>query len=403
VTEELARRIAITVGALLLYRLGTYVPLPGVDPTIWDQIFRAEAGGILGSLNLMAGGGIHRMAIFALNVMPYLTAAIFLQLVMMVSRRLRALARTGEDGRASIERSTRTLAVVLSALQSLGIAFGLEGVPGLVAYPGWLFVTSTVITLTGGTLFLVWLSSQITLRGIGNGIALLLATGIVTQLPATVAGALELGRMGMVSGNALVAVAATVIVATAFVVVIELARRRIPVEYAARPGPSPARAGRSDLSLKLNPAGVIPVFLTSFFLGAPAAVGTFIGLGGSSSLGLSRPLYLILYAALIILFAFLYTAFVLDPEDAAENLRKRGGTIPGIEPGEPTAAYLDETVSRSATIGAIYLALICLLPEFLISTSAVPFYFGGTSLLLVVCTCLDLVAQVQGYAGRPRA
>jgi len=402
VTEELVRRIAFTLGALLLYRLGTYIPLPGVDPNVWDQIFRAQATGILGSLNLMAGGGIHRLAIFALNIMPYVTAAILLQLAMMVSQGLRALAPEGERGRAVIERRTRIVAVVLTAFQALGIAVGLQRVPGLVANPGPLFVVSTVVTLTGGMFFLIWLSSQITLRGIGNGIAVLLFAGIVAQLPATIAGALEFGRMGLVSSNALAALAATGIVATAFVVMMELARRRIPVEYAAGPGASPIRAGRSDLSLKLNPAGVIPVFLASFFLGMPVVVGTFIGVGEATWLRSGRPLYLIFYAALIILFAFLYTAFVLDPEEAAQGLGKRGGTIPGVEPGEPTAAHLDQTVSRTATIGAVYLALICLLPEFLVGTSEVPIYFGGTSVLLVACTALDLVAQVRGMARNSR-
>jgi len=401
-TEELPRRIAITVGALLLYRLGTYIPLPGVDPVVWEQIFRSQAGGILGSLNVMAGGGIHRLAIFALNVVPYVTAAILLQLATMVSHRLRALAREGERGRAVIERRTRILALVLALLQSYGIARGLEGVNGVVTHPGSSFIVSTVITLSGGMLFLVWLNSQITLHGIGNGIALLLVVGIVAELPATIAGALELGRMGLVTGNGLAALALTMIVAIALVVVMELARRRIPVEYAARPGTPPISAGRSDLNLKLNAAGVIPVFLASFFLGVPVALSTFIGAGEPTWFGSGRPLYLVLYAALIILFAFLYTAFVLDPEEAAENLGKLAGTIAGIEPGEPTAAHLDQTVSRTTTIGAAYLALICLLPHVMIGLAGVPFYFGGTSLLLVVCTALDLVAQVQGMARNSR-
>jgi preprotein translocase subunit SecY len=396
-TEELVRRIALTLGALLLYRLGTYIPLPGIDPTVWDRIFRTQANGILGSLDLFSGGGIHRLALFALSITPYLTAALILQLAMTVSQRLRKLAREGEDGRAVIERRTRILAAALAALQAFGIAEALQNINGMVTHPGSLFLLSTVITLTGGTLFLVWLSSPITLRGIGNGVALLIFTGIVAQLPATIAGTLELGRQGLLSGNAFAAIVLIVIAVITFVAVMELARRRIPIAYAARAGTIPALEGHSDLSVKLNPAGVIPVTLASFVLTMLVlAVAAFFGGQTPDWFGFGRPLYLVLYAALIVLFAFLYTAFVLDPEDAAESLQRHGGMITDIAPGEPTAAYLDQSISRTTMLGAAYLVLVCLLPQILIATTAVPFYFGGAVLLIVVGTALDLMAQVQG-------
>jgi preprotein translocase subunit SecY len=397
-TDDLVRRIGLTLGALLLYRLGTYIPLPGIDAVVWEQIFRTQAGGVLGSLDLFAGGGVHRLAIFALNILPYVTAALILQLAMIVPQRLRTLAREGERGRAIIERRTRILATVLTALQALGIAVGLEGMRGVVAYPGWLFILSTVITLTGGMLFLVWLSSQITLRGIGNGVAVLIFAGIVAELPATIAQTLELGRQGLLPGNFLPALVLLVIAVITFVVVMERARRRIPIVYAARPGAASMPERRSDLSIKLNPAGVIPVTLASFFLTMMAALTIFFGGRIPPWLGAGRPLYLILYAALIILLAFLYTAFVLDPEDAADSLKRYGGAIPDIAPGEPTAAHLDQTVSRTTMLGAAYLTLVCLLPQIMIAATAVPFYFGGPSLLIVVGTALDLMAQVRREA-----
>jgi preprotein translocase subunit SecY len=395
-TEGLGRRIALTLGALLLYRLGTYIPLPGIDPTVWDQVFQSQRGGILGSLDLLSGGGIHRLAIFALGIMPYVSAAIILQLAMIVSRRLRGLAREGERGRAVIERRTRYLAVALALIQAYGVAVGLEGVPGLVGYPGSLFILSTVVTLAGGTLFLIWLSSQITLRGIGNGVAVLLFVGLVTQLPATIAQTLELGRQGLLPSNALPALVLIVVAVTGFIVVMERARRRIPIQYAPRQGAEHVPQGQSDLSVKLNAAGVIPVTLASLVLTLTVVGANILGGQTPAWLGSGRPFYLILYAALIILFAFLYTAFVLDPEAAAESLKQLGGTIPGVEPGEATAAHLDQAISRTTLIGSAYLALVCLLPQIVIHVAAVPFYFGGPPLLIVVCTAVDLMAQVQG-------
>jgi preprotein translocase subunit SecY len=402
VTAGLGQRIAITLGALLLYRLGTYVPIPGVDAIAWDRMFRTQAGGVLGSLDLVAGGGIHRLAIFALGILPYITAAILLQLATIVSQGLRARAREGEDGRAVIERRTRFIALLLAVFQALGVAMGLEGMPGMVAYPGWLFVASTVISLAGGTFFLIWLCSQITLRGVGNGIALLLFAGIVSELPATIARTLEFGRQGLVSGNVLVALALVVIASTGFVVLMETARRRIPIEYAARPGTPPVPEGRADLCVKLNAGGLIPVTLASFVLTLLVGLASLFGGETPPWLGSGRPLYLILYAGLIILFAFLYTASVLDPDETAESLKRLSGAIPGIKPGEATAADLDQSVSRITMIGSAYLALVCLLPLILVGIAEVPFYFGGPPLLIVVCTALDLMAQARGTTHNSR-
>jgi preprotein translocase subunit SecY len=395
--SDVPQRIALTLGMLVLYRFGTYIPLPGIDPTVWEQVFRSQAGGILGSLDLLASGGIHRLAIFALHILPYVTASLLVQLATIVSRGLRELARSGEGGRATIERRTRYLAAALAALQAVGIAAALQEIGGLVAFSGPLFIISTVITLTGGTLFLVWLSSQITLRGIGNGVAILLFAGIVSQLPATIAQTIELGRQGALPGNALPALLLLVIVVTVVVVVMEGARLRIPIRYAKQ-----TPEGRSDLSVKLNAAGVIPVTVAAWFLTMLVALANLFSRQTPAWLGSGHPIYLALYAALIILFAFLYTAFVLDPEATAERLKQLGGEISEVAPGEETAAYLDQTISRTTVKSAAYLAVVCLLPQILIGVAGVPFYFGGPSLLLVICTAMDLLAQIQGAPQKPR-
>jgi preprotein translocase subunit SecY len=394
-TDELFGRIAFTLGALLLYRFGTYIPLPGIDPVAWEQIFRAQAGGALGSLNVLSGGAIHRLAIFAFNILPYLSASIIIQLMSLVTYNLKALKQQGERGRRITEQYTRSLAVLLAAFQAYGVATVLQDTAGVVTYPGLLFRLSTALTLTGGTLFLIWLSGQITQRGIGNGVALLLFSGIVAELPAALARAIEAGRQGLLSGSFLVTLMAIIIIATAFVAVVEQARRRLPVVYAMRREDARAQHGWSELKLKLNPAGVIPLLLASWFLQVPIAVANLIGVQGPAWLTGVRAPYLVLYAVLIVLLALLYTAWVLDPEEAAESLRRHGGSLPGIAPGEATAAHLDHVVSRTALIGAGYLALVCLLPEMLIAYAGAPFYFGGTSLLVVVCTALDLQAQLS--------
>ena len=408
-TWELMRRIAVTLGVLLVYRLGSHIPLPGIDMSVWTQIFRTQAGGVLGSLNVVLGGGLQRMAIFSLNIVPLVTAAILVQLASIVSRRLRALQRAGERGRRVIDQLTRCLTMLLAAFQAYGVATGLQGVTGVVADPGWLFVISTVLTLAGGTLLLAWLCEQITVRGIGNGIALVLLVGIVTQLPSAVAGTLELGRMGRLSTNLIVGLAVIAVALTALMVLMEGARRRLMIAYAARRvGERELESAFTHLPLKLNSAGVVPVVIASWLLLLLLAVPiTVVNLGGwpapewlatlVAELRHGRPLYLILYTAFIVLGTFFYTAFVLDPDETAANLQKHGGAIAGIAPGEASAEHVDFVLSRITVIGALYLAVVCLIPELLIAAAGVPFYFGGTSLLIVVCTILDVDAHARGY------
>jgi preprotein translocase subunit SecY len=400
-TASLAQRIAVTIGLLLLFRLGEFIPLPGVNADAWAMLARGQGSGVAGML-AASSGGVRRLAIFALGLVPYVSAAILLQLATVVSRRLRTRARDGEHGRAAMVRYARYVTVLLTAFQAWGVANGLERVNGVVAHPGMLFVLSTVVTLTGGTMFLVWLAEQITARGIGNGIALILLTGIVTELPIEIAAALEFMRQYRVGSEQIVIVALIVIAVTTVVVTLELARRQLPVRYAARAiGTHQLGEQKSDLSLKLNPAGIVPVLLAAFLLSVLAAgFGFFIGFDSSivAQLRPAGPVYLILYALLIILCTFFYTASVLDPDESAENLRRLGGSLPGIAPGEATAACLDQIVSRTTLIGAIYLALVCLLPDILMRYLQVPVYFGGTALLITVCALIDLRAQ---FSARP--
>jgi preprotein translocase subunit SecY len=395
---SLARRIAVTIGLLLLFRLGEFIPLPGVNANAWAMLARGEGSGVAGML-AASSGGVRRLAIFALGLVPYVAAAVLLQLATIVSRHLRTRARDGERGRAATVRYARYITALLTAAQAWGVANGLEHVSGVVANPGVLFRLSTVVTLTGGTMFLVWLAEQITARGIGNGIALILLTGIVTELPVEIAGALEFMRQYRVGSEQLVGVALIVIAVTTVVVMLELARRRLPVRYAARAiGAHQLEERKSDLSLKLNPAGIVPVLLTSFLMSVLVAVlGFFVGFDSSlvAQLRPAGPPYLVLYPLLIILCTFFYTASVLDPDESAENLRRLGGSLPGIAPGEPTAACLDQIVSRTTLIGAIYLALVCLLPDILMRYLQVPVYFGGTALLITVCSLIDLRTQFR--------
>jgi preprotein translocase subunit SecY len=394
--EELKKRIWFTLGALLVYRLGTYIPLPGIDPSAWEQIFRTQAGGILGMFNMFAGGGIQRMAIFALNIMPYISASIIIQLMTTVSPTLEALKKEGEAGRKTINQYTRYLTVVLAAFQAYGIAIGLEGAGNVI---------STVITLTGGTMFLMWLGEQITQRGIGNGISLIILAGIVAELPSALVGTFELGRQGALSTGLILLIGAMSIVVIAFIVFMERAQRRLLIQYPKRQVGNRMFEGQSShLPLKLNTSGVIPPIFASSLLLLPATVANFNAGQGpgwlttiTTQLSHGRPLFLILYISLIVFFAFFYTAIVFNPTETADNLKKHGGFIPGIRPGERTAEYIDYVLSRITVVGAAYLAIVCLIPEILISYAAVPFYFGGTSLLIVVSVTMDTVAQVQGY------
>jgi len=403
--EELKKRIWFTLGALIIYRLGTYIPLPGIDPTAWEQIFRTQAGGILGMFNMFAGGGINRMAIFALNIMPYISASIIIQLMTTVSPTLEQLKKEGEQGRKIINQYTRYLTVLLSLFQAYGISIGLEGAGNVVSDPGWFFRISTVISLTGGTMFLMWLGEQITARGVGNGISLIIMAGIVAELPSAIAGTLELGRQGALSTMLILAVLVMAVVVIAFIVYMERAQRRLLIQYPKRQVGNRMFEGQSShLPLKLNTSGVIPPIFASSLLLLPTTVANFnAGQGGewltfiTTQLGQGRPLFIILYLSLIVFFAFFYTAIVFNPTETADNLKKHGGFIPGIRPGERTAEYIDYVLSRITVVGAGYLALVCLIPELLISYAAVPFYFGGTSLLIVVSVTMDTVAQVQGY------
>jgi preprotein translocase subunit SecY len=407
--EELKKRIWFTLGALLVYRLGTYIPLPGIDPAAWDKIFNQQSGGILGMFNMFAGGGIHRMAIFALTIMPYISASIIIQLMTTVSPTLAQLKKEGEQGRKIINQYTRYLTVGLAALQAYGIAIGLEGAGtgSVVADPGFFFRISTVITLTGGTMFLMWLGEQITQRGIGNGTSLIIMSGIVAQLPAAIAGTLELGRQGALSTGLILIVLVMAIAVITFIVFMERAQRRLLIQYPKRQVGNRMFEGQSShLPLKLNTAGVIPPIFASSLLLLPTTLANFTGAQGQATgwltaittmLSHGRPLFLLLYVVLIVFFTFFYTATVFDPDDTADNLKKHGGFIPGIRPGERTAEYIEYVLSRITVIGAAYLAVVCLFPEMLIAYATVPFYFGGTSLLIVVSVTMDTVAQVQGY------
>ena len=403
--EELKKRIWFTLGALLVYRFGTYIPLPGIDPAAWERIFQTQSGGYLGLFNMFSGGGIHRMAIFALNIMPYIPASIIIQLMTSVSATLEQLKKEGEQGRKTINQYTRYLTVVLAAFQSYGIAIGLESAGNAVSDPGWFFRISTVITLTGGTMFLMWLGEQITSRGIGNGISLIILSGIVAQLPSAIYGTLEMGRTGALSFGLIFAVMVLSVVVVAFIVFMERAQRRLLIQYPKRQVGNKMFEGQSQyLPLKLNTSGVIPPIFASSLLLLPSTIAGFNSGQGSdwfiwitTQLGHGRPAFLVLYLALIVFFAFFYTAIVFNPTETADNLKKHGGFMPGIRPGERTAEYIDYVLSRLTVIGALYLAVVCLLPEVLSNYTGVPFSFGGTSLLIVVSVTMDTVAQIQSY------
>ena len=406
---ELKKRIWFTLGALIIYRLGSYIPVPGIDPAVLTDVFSQNAGGILGMFDMFAGGALGRMAIFALNIMPYISSAIIIQLMTAVSPHLEQLKKEGETGRKKINQYTRYGTVILAALQAYGIAVGLEGITGsqgaAVADPGLFFRATTVITLVGGTIFLMWLGEQITARGVGNGISLIIFSGIVANLPSSLAGTLELGRTGAISALFIVILLVMAIGVIAFVVFVERAQRRLIVQYPKRQMGNKMFGGESShLPLKLNVSGVIPPIFASSLLLLPITVAGFSAGQGpewltsvTALLGRGQPLYLGLYIGLIVFFAFFYTAIVFNPVDTADNLRKYGGFIPGIRPGANTANYLDHVLTRLTAVGAAYLAAVCILPEILIAEYAVPFYFGGTSLLIVVTVTMDTVAQIQSH------
>jgi preprotein translocase subunit SecY len=404
--EELKKRIWFTLGALVIYRLGTYIPLPGIDPKAFEESFTGHSQGVLDMFNMFSGGAVQRMAVFALNIMPYISASIIIQLLSSVLPSLEAIKKEGEAGRKVLNQYTRYLTVVLAVFQAYGIAIGLEGRGGVVADPGMVFRISTVITLTGGTMFLVWLGEQITARGVGNGSSLIIFAGIVARLPVAVVQLFELGRQGSISTGMVLMVLVMVFVVVAFIVFMERAQRRVPITYPRRQVGNKMYEGQSSfLPLKLNTAGVIPPIFASSLLLLPTTVANFVQGSASNSilstitslLGRGGPLYLLLYVALIVFFAFFYTATVFNPVDTADNLKKHGGFVPGVRPGERTAQYIDQILTRITVIGAGYLALVCIFPELLTSYSSVQLYFGGTSLLIVVSVTMDTVAQIHGH------
>jgi preprotein translocase subunit SecY len=406
---ELKKRIWFTLGALIVYRLGTWIPLPGIDPSILQDIFQQQAGGILGMFDMFAGGAFGRMTIFALNIMPYISASIIMQLLQAIHPHFEGLKKEGEVGRKKLNQYTRYGTVILATAQAYGISVGLEGMTGsqgaAVSDPGLFFRATTVITLVGGTMFLMWLGEQITARGVGNGISLIIFAGIVAEMPASLIGTLELGRTGALSALFIMFLLIMAVGVITFIVYVERAQRRVLVQYPKRQQGNKMFGGEnSHIPLKVNTAGVIPPIFASSLLLLPITIANFSASSGpewlgviTASLGRGQPLYLLLYAGLIIFFAFFYTSVVFNPTETADNLKKYGGFVPGIRPGKNTAEYLDFILARLTVVGAAYLTAISIMPEILISQYGVPFYFGGTSLLIVVTVTMDTVAQVQSH------
>ena len=405
--DDLKKRLLFTVGALIIYRLGTFIPIPGIDPVALSDVFSQQSTGILGMFDMFSGGALGRMTIFALNIMPYITASIIMQLMTAIVPSLEAMKKDGEAGRKQINQYTRYLTVLLATVQGYGIAVALEAAGGVVTDPGPFFRVTTVITLVGGTLFLMWLGEQITARGVGNGISLIIFSGIIAEVPSALAGTLELGRTGALSALLIVGVFVMAVAVIAFIVFIERSLRKVLIQYPKRQHGNKVFGGEAQhLPLKINVPGVIPPIFASSLLLMPISI---INLTGSQSggadwlvalnamLGRGQPLYLAIYIGLIVFFAFFYTAIVFNPSDTAENLRRNGGYVPGIRPGQATADYLDYVLTRLTVLGAAYLSAVCILPEILISQYALPFYFGGTSLLIVVTVTLDTVSQIQSH------
>lgn len=408
---ELKKRLWFTLGALIVFRLCSFVPLPGIDPQALAQLFDRTSGGMLDLFNMFSGGALERMSIIALGIMPYITASIVVQMMSSIHEPWKALKKEGESGRKKLNQYTRFGTVFLTIFQGYGIAVGLEGWgasegASAVMDPGWFFRISIIVTLLGGSLFLMWLGEQITSRGIGNGISLIIMAGIIANLPVAVAGLFEQGRTGAISAGFIIAVMILALGLIGVICLMETAQRRLLIQYPKRQvGNRMFQGDSSHLPLKLNTGGVIPPIFASSILLMPLTITQFSGqetdsdilLAITTNLQHGSPLYMFLYAAGIIFFAFFYTAVVFNPEETAENLKKQGGFIPGIRPGERTARYLDYVLTRITVIGAAYLAIVCLLPEYLISHLAVPFYLGGTSLLIVVNVTIDTVTQMQGH------
>jgi preprotein translocase subunit SecY len=405
--DELKKRIWFTLGALIVYRLGTYIPLPGMNPDAVADLFKQSQSGVLGLFNMFSGGAVGRLAIFALAIMPYISASIIIQLLSSVVPTFEALKKEGEQGRKILNQYTRYLTLLLAVFQAYGIGVGLQGSGNLVLEPGPFFLLSTTITLVGGTMFLLWLGEQITSRGIGNGTSMIIFAGIIAEFPSQLAQTLELGRQGAISTGLLLLVLVMAICVIAFCVFMERAQRRLLINYPKRQVGNRMYEGQTSfLPLKLNTAGVIPPIFASSLLLLPTTIASFSQASGatgflstiSTYLAHGRPLFMILYAALIIFFCFFYTAIVFNPTETADNLKKHGGFMPGIRPGERTAEHMDRVLTRITVLGAGYLTIVCLIPEFMITYAQIPIILlGGTSLLIVVTTTMDTVAQVHGH------
>ena len=403
---DLKRRLIFLVLALIVFRIGTHIPVPGIDPVQLSKLFDTQGGGILGMFNMFSGGALSRFSVFALGIMPYISSSIIMQLLTVVSPSLEALKKEGEAGRRKITQYTRYGTVALALFQAVGISVALESQQGLVIEPGMMFRFVTVVTLVGGTMFLMWLGEQITERGIGNGISLIIFSGIVAGLPGAITGTMELVNNGTMSIPAFLFILVLVVFVTYFVVFVERGQRKILVNYAKRQVGNKLYGGQSShLPLKLNMSGVIPPIFASSIILFPATVAGWFGQGDQmvwlkdvgAALAPGQPLYALLYAAAIIFFCFFYTALVFNAKETAENLKKSGAFVPGIRPGEQTARYIDKILMRLTLVGAAYITAVCLLPEFLHMRWNVPFYFGGTSLLIIVVTTMDFIAQLQAY------
>ena len=415
--EELKQRLWFTLFAIIIYRIGTHVPLPGIDPHIWAHIFEDKQKGILDMFNMFSGGALQRMSIFALNIMPYISASIIMQLLSSMNPQLEAMKKEGESGRKRLNQYTRYGTIFLACIQAWGLAKGLENMSAggsggsAVINPGLYFEITTVITIVGGTIFLMWLGEQITTRGVGNGTSLIIMSGIVAGIPRAIIQVLQLGREGSLNTPTILAIPFIVAGVIAFIVFMERAQRRVVVQYPKRMvgGNKMTGGDSSHMPLKLNTSGVIPPIFASSLLLLPMTITGFTG--GTSGTGLwsdivdavtrhlqrGQPVYLLLYGFLIVFFAFFYTAIVFNPDETAENLRKYGGFIPGIRPGKATGDHLDYLLTRITVIGALYLTAVCLLPEFLTSKLNIPFYFGGTSVLITVSVMMDTVAQIHSH------
>ena len=401
-TNDLRNRIFFTILMLSIYRLGTYIPLPGIDAQSLQVLMQSNQRGLLGMFNVFSGGAIKRMAIFALGIMPYISASIIISLLTGVSEYFKNLKKQGEIGRKKITQYTRYGTVLLATIQGYGVSVGLEGSSNVVIDPGVFFRLTTVISLVAGTMFLMWLGEQITQRGIGNGISLIIFSGIVAEIPRALAATFELGRTGALSASTILIIFVLLLGTVAFIVFIERAIRKILINYPRRQMGSKIYGGESShLPLKINTAGVIPAIFASALLLLPITFSNFgmsdseLFIDFSSLFSQGKPLYMLLYASGIIFFSFFYTSIVFNPKETAENLRKHGGYVPGIRPGERTAYFIEDILTRLTTIGALYLTLVCLMPEFLISKYPIPFYLGGTSVLIVVVVAMDTVSQIQ--------